>query len=86
MNPTQKIEIKINEKDDGSVEIIGGSVPYEAEIDSNKQTGQLLLKKFEDNAKLTMDNLLKKLKNNMDDEEIKLKYFEARAIYNEIAA
>ena len=64
---------------------MSASVPYEAELDSNKQTGQLLLKKFEDNAKLTMENLLKKLKKNMEDEDIKKKYFEARAIYNEIA-
>jgi len=40
-----------------------------------------LLKKFEDNAKTTMEGLLKKVKENSEDTEVKTKYYQARAIY-----
>lgn len=44
-----------------------------------------MLKKFEDNAKSTMDKLLKQVRTSVNDDIIKKKYFKARAIYNEIA-
>jgi hypothetical protein len=43
------------------------------------------LKKFEDNAKSTMETLLKEVSEMPDDEEVKTKYYQARALYNEIA-
>lgn len=44
-----------------------------------------MLKKFEDNAKATMEGLLKNVRKNVNDEDLKKKYYKARAIYNEIA-
>lgn len=85
INPTQKMEVKIWKKLDGTVQVTGASEAYSAEVDKNKQTGQLLLKKFEDNAKQTMEGLLKKVRKNFNDEDVKKKYYKARAIYNEIA-
>jgi hypothetical protein len=67
------------------MEITQASQPYKAEIDTNKATGQLLLKKFEEQAKSTMEGLLKKVRDNVDDEDVKKKYYQARAIYNEVA-
>lgn len=85
INTTQKMEVKFWKKLDGTVQVTGASEPYSAEVDKNKKTGQLLLKKFEDNAKQTMDGYLKKVKKNVNDEYVKAKYYKAKAIYNEIA-
>jgi len=85
INLRQRIEVKFWKKLDGTVVVNGASQPYDIAVDKNKQTGQLLLKKFEDNAKVTMDNLLKKVKVTPNDEDIKKKYYKSRAIYNEIA-
>lgn len=85
INPSQKIEVKFYQDLDENVTITSASEPYEIEVDTNKQTGQLLLKKFEDNAKSTMDVLLKEVRELPDDEDVKEKYYQARAIYNEIA-
>jgi hypothetical protein len=82
---TMRIEVRFWRKLDGSVVITGASEPYAAELDKNKQTGELLLKKFEDNAKATMEGLLKNVRKNVDDEDLNKKYYKARAIYNEIA-
>lgn len=85
INIRQKIEVKFWKKLDGTVQVNGASQPYDIQVDQDKRTGQLLLKKFEDNAKVTMDNLLKKVKKVPEDEDVKKKYYKARAIYNEIA-
>jgi hypothetical protein len=71
INTTQKIEVKFNVDLEENVTVTSASEPYEIEVDDNKQTGQLLLKKFEDNAKATMETLLIEVGEKPDDEEIK---------------
>lgn len=50
-----------------------------------KKTGELLLKKFEDNAKKTMTKCLRHIKEKPDDQEGRKRYFKARAIYTSVA-
>jgi len=64
-------------------------VPYEAEVDKNKETGQLLLKNLEDTAKRNMEGLLKEVRGatgTVATEDLKKRYYQARAVYHEVAA
>jgi len=85
ISPTKKIEVRFTKRNDGSTNVEAVSEEYDQEVDKNKKTGQVLLKKFEENAKGTMEKLLKGVRKNANDVELKKKYFKARAIYNKIA-
>ena len=79
ISATQNIEVTAWEKLDGTTEITSVSEPYNVEVDTNAETGALLLKKFEDNAKNTMEGLLKKVRDNntknIEDPDSRRKYF-----------
>jgi len=93
---SEKIELAETEKT-GIVEAINKYTNYKtASGMPSKQTGDLLLKKFEDNAKQTMDKYLQQTRKQAEqpahDEaeveaqaEVRRKYFKAKAIYEEIA-
>lgn len=93
---TEKVELAETEKT-GINEAITKYTNYKtASGMPSKETGDLLLKKFEDNAKQTMDKFLQQTRkqaeqpahNEVEVEaqaEVRRKYFKAKAIYEEIA-
>ena len=56
-----------------------------AVIEKNKETGKLLLQKFEENAQTTMNKYMKQLQTDPDNEITKQRYYKARSIYLEVA-
>ena len=54
-------------------------------IEKNKETGRLLLQKFEENARTTMNKYMKQLSTDTDNEITKQRYYKARSIYLEVA-
>lgn len=92
----EKIELAESERT-GIKEAINKYTNYTTASGSpSKATGDLLLKKFEDNAKQTMDKFYQATRKQADQpthseaeektqEDVRKKYFKAKAIYEEIA-